>query len=232
MPHFVAAYAALPGRAVRPATEEMLTRSPPPERSRSRKTSVVVMAPSRFTSTIFLASSRWSPPNGPSSITPALLTRTSTLPNSRSTTSAAATIEARSVTSATIGNARPPSSPASVSMRSERRASNATRYPLPTNARAVASPIPEDAPVMTATPALPPSPSALIDDSPQGCCRVDPAGPAGVEREVSGDLGQFFLCQAVVQRAAEMGCELVGACERGQSCHGDEAAVALRQTRP
>jgi hypothetical protein len=52
IPHFVAAYPELPARAVRPATEEMLIRSPPPLRSWSRNTSVAVMAPSKLTSTI------------------------------------------------------------------------------------------------------------------------------------------------------------------------------------
>src|SRR4051794_433141 len=52
MPHLVAAYPALPARAVRPATEEMLTRSPPPSLSWSRNTSVAVIEPSRLVSTI------------------------------------------------------------------------------------------------------------------------------------------------------------------------------------
>ena len=52
MPHLVAAYTPLPGRAVRPATDEMFTMSPPPSLSWSRNTSVVVIAPSRLTSII------------------------------------------------------------------------------------------------------------------------------------------------------------------------------------
>jgi hypothetical protein len=71
IPHFVAAYAALPARAVRPATEEMFTRSPPPSRSWSRNTSVVVNEPSRLTSTICRISVRWSEVKGASSMTPA-----------------------------------------------------------------------------------------------------------------------------------------------------------------
>jgi hypothetical protein len=39
-------------RAVRPATDEMLTMSPPPSLSWSRKTSVAVIAPSTLTSII------------------------------------------------------------------------------------------------------------------------------------------------------------------------------------
>src|SRR5690625_7845777 len=44
-----------------------------------------------------------------------------------------------------------PSSWTMASMRSRRRASTATRYPSSARARAVAAPIPDDAPVMTAT---------------------------------------------------------------------------------
>src|SRR5829696_4688765 len=60
----------------------MLTRSPSPLRSWSRNTSVAVIAPSRLTSTILRASSRCPLPNGPRSITPALLIRTSAQPKS------------------------------------------------------------------------------------------------------------------------------------------------------
>ncbi|GAA1642141.1 hypothetical protein GCM10009806_08980 [Microbacterium flavum] len=44
-----------------------------------------------------------------------------------------------------------PSSAARAEIRSARRASNATRYPAEWRARAVAAPMPEEAPVMTAT---------------------------------------------------------------------------------
>src|SRR3954469_12021554 len=129
----------------------MLTRSPPPSRSWSRKTSVAVIAPSRLTSTMRRCSSRCSDVNGARSITPALLIRTSTPPSSSLTRCAAATSESRSVTSASMAIAPSPSSSASAWMRPARRASNATREPLAASARAVASPMPDDAPVMTAT---------------------------------------------------------------------------------
>jgi hypothetical protein len=65
--------------------------------------------------------------------------------------SAAATIESRSVTSASMAIAPSPSSSARVWMRSARRASSATRWPSAASERAVASPMPDQAPVMTAT---------------------------------------------------------------------------------
>ena len=127
-PHFVAAYPALPARAVGPATEEMLTRSPPsPVRSWSRNTSVAVIAPSRFTSTIWRISSRQSVVKGPSSITPALFTSTSAPPSSSLTRAAATVSESRSVTSADRASEPLPSSAARASMRSNRRASRASR---------------------------------------------------------------------------------------------------------
>src|SRR3954451_18123180 len=67
----------------------MLTRSPPPARSWSRKTSVAVIAPSRLVSTMRRCSSRWSEAKGAVSMTPALLTRMSAPPSSCCTRSAA-----------------------------------------------------------------------------------------------------------------------------------------------
>jgi hypothetical protein len=72
-------------------------------------------------------------------------------PSSFWTTFAAATRESMSVTSARIASAPFPSSSASASIRSVRRARRATRSPRALSARAVAAPMPEDAPVMTAT---------------------------------------------------------------------------------
>src|SRR3954454_19642328 len=129
----------------------MLTRSPPPPRSWSRKTSVAVIAPSRLTSTIWRCSARCSELNGASSMTPALLTRTSAPPSSFSTRLAAATTEPRSVMSAAMAIAPSPSWSASAWMRSAGRASSAARWPSAASARAVASPMPDEAPVMTAT---------------------------------------------------------------------------------
>src|SRR4051794_35311755 len=78
---------------------------------------------------------------GEGSITPALATTRS---NSRSIASSAA----RSATSA--ATASPPSSDASAAIRSARRATSVTCAPAAARARAVAAPIPEEAPVMTA----------------------------------------------------------------------------------
>src|SRR6476469_8150791 len=72
-------------------------------------------------------------------------------PTSSWTSREAATTESRSATSASIAIAPSPISSASACMRSRRRASRATRWPSAASARAVASPMPEEAPVMTAT---------------------------------------------------------------------------------
>jgi len=77
---------------------------------------------------------------------PALLTRMSVPPSSVLTRLAAATRESRSVTSAWIAIAPLPSSLARAWMRSRRRASRPRRKPLAARARAVASPMPDEAP--------------------------------------------------------------------------------------
>src|SRR3954453_2716463 len=86
-----------------------------------------------------------SPPSetsaGDGSITPALATP-------RSTSPWIASRAARSATSA--ATASPPSSDASAAIRSARRATSVTCAPAAARARAVAAPIPEEAPVMTA----------------------------------------------------------------------------------
>src|SRR4051812_40632696 len=86
-------------------------------------------------------------------MTPALLTSTSTRPSSCRTRSAAVTRASRSVTSAAMARAPPPSSWARAVIRSMRRASSTTVCPAAASDRAVAAPMPEEAPVTTATPA-------------------------------------------------------------------------------
>jgi hypothetical protein len=94
------------------------------------------------------------PITGPSSITPALFTSTSSRPSSSFVRVMNAFAWASSVTSVSIASARPPSPvirSASASMRSERRAASDTAAPACASVIAVASPIPDEAPVMAAT---------------------------------------------------------------------------------
>src|SRR3954471_23394312 len=90
----------------------------------------------------------------PSSITPALFTRTSRPPSSSRVRLTAARHCSSSVTSRSSCSTVAPSSrslPASASSRSRRRAPMATAAPAPASAIAGASPIPDDAPVTRAT---------------------------------------------------------------------------------
>src|SRR4051812_5738236 len=69
-----------------------------------------------------------------------------------------------------------PSSSSSASMRWTRRASRARRWPSAASARAVAAPMPDEAPVMTAT--RPCVVSLLMGESPLGSVDADVAEPA------------------------------------------------------
>ena len=91
---------------------------------------------------------------GPRSITPALLTRMSSRPWLATVCATAASAAARSVTSASITDALAPPAPsssASALSRSPRRATSVTAAPSAASRRAVASPMPLDAPVTIAT---------------------------------------------------------------------------------
>src|SRR5262249_60784269 len=57
-------------------------------------------------------------------------------------------------------------------------------------------------------------------------------GPAGVEGEVGDDLADLLARDAVVQRAFEMPRQLVGAVHGDERRDGDEAPVALGESRP
>jgi len=110
--------------------------------------------PSRLTSIIRRQSSVSAPATGPSSITPALLTSPSRPPNPSFAPSTNARAWDSSVTSVSIASALPPSPvifPASASIRSARRAASATEAPSAASASAVASPIPDEAPVIATT---------------------------------------------------------------------------------
>src|SRR5436190_11093834 len=109
------------------------------------------MSPSRLAPTIRRHSSVSAPVIGPRSITPALLTSTSTRPSSDFARSMSECAAASSETSHVTASASPPMREASASMRSERRAASTTPNPASARATAVASPIPDEAPVTTAT---------------------------------------------------------------------------------
>src|SRR5438067_4832517 len=126
----------------------MMTTWPASERLRAgRNARVARIVPRTFTSYIQRqsssdASSMGSRPFAP----PALFTRTRQPPTKAAKTST----EARSVTSSL--QARPPISSARASRRSMRLAPTTTSKPREASTRAVARPIPEDAPVTAATP--------------------------------------------------------------------------------
>src|ERR1700674_5272190 len=118
-------------------------------RSMGRHARVIHMSPSTLTCHMPIQSSSeafsiGARPNAP----PALLTRTSIRPNFFETSRTKDSMLCLSVTSSAIAT---PSSPATRFRRSVRRAPTTIRKPFRPSATAVAAPIPEDAPVMTAT---------------------------------------------------------------------------------
>src|SRR5579883_2085948 len=76
------------------------------------------------------------------------------------------------------------------------------------------------------------SDAALLEHRLRQVGGVDGGRPARVEGDVRDDLGDLLARKAVVEAAADMCAQLIGAVERGQ--HGDrhQAAVALRQFGP
>ena len=164
-PNLLALYTALPPRAIRPATDPTLIRSATPRapvaaavRRCGIASWVRCSRPFRFKSSIRRQSSAWLTSKGPSSMTPALLTRTSSRPNSSITRPMAARPCFSSVTSAgrasTVRFSAVSSSARSAS-RPSRRATAATRAPRRASLRAVAWPIPLLAPVTRATSGAP-----------------------------------------------------------------------------
>src|SRR5438067_13402460 len=55
-------------------------------------------------------------------------------------------------------------------------------------------------------------------------------GPAAIEREMRDGFDDLLALHAVVERAPEVAAQLVGTRERDERCHGNQAAVALRQS--
>ena len=160
-PNLVALYTALPPRAIRPATDPTLTRSATPRgpltaaaRRCGMASWVTCISPFRFRSSMRRQSSSGLVSNGPSSMTPALLTRMSSRPNSSATRPTAARACLASVMSAgraSTGRLHAASSAARSASRSSRRATAATWAPRRASRRTVAWPMPLLAPVTRAT---------------------------------------------------------------------------------
>src|SRR5437867_70447 len=155
-PNLEAAYGPMKGSARRPATGLMWTTRPPrpprpcaPAALRSgRNAWVTATAPTRFTSSARRSWSSGSSSSGPAAGIPALFTRpASGAPaSSRSTSARARAIAGESVTSIITGV-----TPACVSAAASdgRRTVPNTRKPRPASSRAMAAPMPVEAPVTT-----------------------------------------------------------------------------------
>src|SRR5262245_34512390 len=143
---------------------------------------------------------------------PALVTRISTGPSSARTLARASSTAARSATSTSAAITRAPvSSRLSAARRaaSPRRSSSATRSPRAARCRAMASPIPEAAPVTTATLPIAPPPSdapgpdyARLPGNSQGCSRF-------LRRRFSSDLrgvgGRRVVLDVALHPARDLG---------------------------
>ena len=57
-------------------------------------------------------------------------------------------------------------------------------------------------------------------------------GPAGIKRQVGDGFDQFVLGDAIVQGAADVALEFVGAARGDKHRHSDQAAVSLGQLFP
>src|SRR5438445_1548300 len=136
------------GSAPRPATELMLTMRPRAALRRGRKAWVTATAPTRFTSSTWRSWSRGTSSRGPAEGMPALLTSpASGAPASaRLTSSRARAMLTASVTSISTGTTCAASS--GVPSCSRRTVPN-TRKPRAARSRAIAAPMPLEAPVTT-----------------------------------------------------------------------------------
>src|SRR3954447_1269465 len=126
--------------------------------------------PNRLAPIIWRHSLVSAPVTGPSSITPALLTSTSSPPSRSAVPSTNARACPSSLTSVGNASARPPSPAmrsATACRRSSRRPARPTAAPAPARRMALASPIPEVAPVTAAT-----FPSSLASIARQPYSRV------------------------------------------------------------
>src|SRR5882724_8487499 len=147
-PNLDAAYGPRNGRAPRPATELMLTIRPRDGLRSGRNACVTATAPMRFTSRTPRSSSSGNSSSGPAAGIPALFTSPlrGAPARARSTCSLARAMLAVSVTS--IRTAVTPARSSAASS-SARRTVPKTRKPRPARCRAIAAPMPVEAPVTT-----------------------------------------------------------------------------------
>src|SRR5919201_3192681 len=210
-PNFVPEYRAL--TPISPATDPMLTITPRPCRRIWGSTAWMQRAgASRLTATICCitlsrASMELPPP------TPALLTSTSIRPYASIVLSTSRSTSARSLTSVGTARARPPCrtiSSASAWIRSARRAASTTAAPWRASSRAVAAPIPLDAPVTTATLPRISRPRAICLSHPEHAVarRADGSIEAGRDGQAQRGTCVGGIEDAVVPQAR---CAVVGA---------------------
>src|SRR6266568_1762967 len=178
--------------------------------------------PLMFTSIIRSHSSILRRSSGDCGIKPALLIITSIRPyacTARSTSFFTCWLWMTSVGTASAFPPRRMSSSASDGMRSARRAPSTTLAPSAERNRAVASPSPLLAPVITTTfpsilllmTSIAVRESVVLEDFLGHGNRGHRAGPAGVKRQVGNNLDQFVLCHAVFARQGEVRSKLIGA---------------------
>src|SRR5919202_1435846 len=203
-PNFVPEYRAL--TPISPATDPMLTITPRPCRRIWGSTAWTQRAgASRLTATICCitlsrASMGLPPP------TPALLTSTSIRPYASIVLSTSRSTSVRAVTSVGTARARPPCrtiSSASAWIRSARRAASTTAAPWRASSRAVAAPIPLEAPVTTATLPRISRPRAMCPSHPEHAVarRADGSIEAGRDGQAQGCARVGGIGDAVVPQA-------------------------------
>ena len=145
-------YTALPGTDRVPATEEVTRMCPRFWAMNWGSTAAMALStPLMLISTMSIQSETFPSERLPPGMMPALAKSASMPPNFSLARAASACMSARRVTSAGSMAALAPSSAASASSRSLRRAPNTTLAPRAASARAAAAPIPEEAPVMMTT---------------------------------------------------------------------------------
>src|SRR5690606_12737238 len=174
----LALYRARPGVYMIPATDATLITWPAPRGSiRSRASLVPSIVPCTLTSMQRRASASLSPVTGPIGMIPALLTRTPRGPADRSASSRNAVNDSRDVTS-TVRPVTPSSAAASLTAASS-TSPMTTAAPSAFRARAVASPIPRAAPVITTTPLIGSAPHGPSARAPNGSSASAPNGSEG-----------------------------------------------------
>src|SRR6266581_2941864 len=198
--------------------------------------------PLMFTSIIRSHSSILRRSSGDCGIRPALLINTSMRPCACTALSTNFFTCSLWITSIGTASAFPPrrmSSSASDLMRSARRAPSTTLAPSAERNRAVASPSPLLAPVITTTfpsmlllmTSIAVRESVLLENILGYGNGGHRAGPAGVKRQVSDSLDQLVLRHAVFARSGEVRAKLVRAVHRDESADSNQAAIPQGQSR-